>query len=170
MFKNDTLSITIVNNTTLAQPWVAFGYNKGVQKVPGVIVSVSESSLQEANRQSASIPFKIQSIKIKTQTDTQLANPIAITTNDATGQSHQYSIAPIDYYEPDNKIQNLVKINNPNIIISGQVELSGVINSGQTMNIVVQIQKQSGFSNFLNGIFNKVANKKWSIKWRLLPE
>lgn len=170
MFKNDTLSITIVNNTTSTQPWVAFGYNKGVQNVRGVIVSVSESSLQESDRQSASIPFKVQSIKIKTQTDSQLANPIVIATNDATGSAIQYTINPIDYYEPYNKIQNLIKINNPNIVISGQVELSGVIHSGQTMNIVIQIKKKSPFSNFLNSIFNKTANKKWNIQWRLIPE
>lgn len=170
MFSNDTLSITIINNTTAAKPWVAFGFNKGLQNVPGVIVSVSESSLQQATTESASIPFKVQSIKIKTQTDAQLGNPITIQTSDATGQLEQSIFTPLDYYDVDTKVPNLVKINNPNIIISGQVALNGVIAAGQTMNIILKLQKQSGFSNFIKSIFSKSPTKNWSIKWRLLPE
>jgi hypothetical protein len=166
---NDTLSITIINNTTTAQPWVAFSYNKGTQNVPGVFVSVSESSLQQSNRQSATVPFKVQSIKIKTQTEPQLSNPITIQVTDATGKLQQASLMPLDYYEPTNGIKNLVKINNPDITISGQVGLSGVINAGQTMNVIIQLKKTSGFSNFLNGIFTKISNKQFTVKWRLLP-
>lgn len=170
MFKNNTLSITITNQTTQTQPWVAFGYNKGVQNVPGVMVSVSESSLQESDRQSASIPFKVQSIKIRTQNNAQLSMPIQIITSDATGQKQQYSLMPADYLEPDSKIPNLVKINNPNIIISSQVQLQGVIQAGQTMTVAITIKKQSAFSNFISNIFSPVANKKVIIRWRLLPD
>ena len=170
MFKSNILSITVINNTTKANNWVAFGYNKGVQNAPGISVSVSESSLEESNRQSASIPFKIESIKVRTQSERQLANPILIQTSDATGKLVQANVTPMDYYEPTTNIQNLVKINNPNITISGQVSLSGIINAGQTMNITITIKKQSGFSNFISGIFKRVENRGIKIKWGLLPE
>lgn len=166
MFKSNTLTITIVNNTIQKQQWVAFGYNAGLQNPPGVIVSVSESSLEETDKQSAQIPFKIQSIKIKTQTTSQLNNLIQIQTSDATGKLVQYTVTPMNYYEPETKIPNLVKINNPNIIISGQVALIGNINAGETMNITITIRKQSAFSNFINGIIN---HSKFKIKWNLLP-
>jgi len=169
MFNNNTLSITVINNTTTAKPWVAFGYNKGVQNGPGVIVSVSESSLQESNRQSASIPFKVESIKIKTQNDAQLANPITIQASDATGKVQQVQLMPLDYYEPESNIKNLVKINNPGIVISSQVALSGVINAGQTMNISIKIKKTSPFSGFIGGVANKISKIKFKIRWRLLP-
>jgi len=170
MFANNTLSITVINNTTQGQPWVAFSYNKGTQNIPGVMVSVSQSSLQESDRQSASIPFKVESIKIKTQTQAQLANPIAIQTSDATGKVQKVQLFPLDYYEPTSNIQNLVKINNPNIVISGQVGLSGVINAGQTMTINIEVKKQSGFSNFLNGISKKLTGKSIKFRWHLLPK
>lgn len=170
MFKNNILTITVVNNTTLPRQWVAFGYNKGLQNVPGVVVSVSQSSLEESNKESAQIPFKIKSIKIKTKTESQLNNPISIQTSDATGYSKQYSLNPIDYYEPENKIPNLVKINNPNIIISGQVGFQGIINALETMTITIEQYKQNSFSGFISGIVNTITKTNWKIKWSILPE
>lgn len=169
MFKSNIFSITIVNNTTQAQPWVAFGYNQGTQNVPGVIVSVSESSLEQSTKQSASIPFKIKSIKVKTQNSNQLSNPITIAVIDATGKRFQSVLTPMDYYEPDTKIPNLIKVISPNIIIDSRTSLSGVINANQTMNITIELQNTSKFSNFITGIFKNFKSKTVEISWRPLP-
>lgn len=170
MFKNNILSITVINNTTSVKPWVLFGSNQGSYNLPGIIVSVSESSLEQVNTESTQIPYKVESIKIKTISSVQLNMPIGIQTSDATGQFLEYKINPIDYLEPDSTIINSIKINNPNIIISGSVSFQGAINAGETMNIIIKIKSNTSFSNFLSNAIKKIKNKTWSIHWRLIPE
>lgn len=170
MFPNNQLSITVTNNTTQNKLWTAFGYNRGEPNQPGVIVSVSQSSLSEATRQSASIPFRVKSIKVQTQTLQQLSQPIIIQIVDATGQIKQAQIVPMDYYEPDIKIPNLVKINNPGFAIDGRVDLQGIIMAREQMNIVLTIDEGSRFSSFMDRMRNVFNNQNIKIKWTLVPE
>lgn len=170
MFPNNQLSISVTNNTTKNKIWSAFGYNRGAQNNPGVFVSVSESSLEQATRQSASIPFKVKSIKIKTQSVEQLSQPVIIQIVDATGQLRQAQIVPMDYYDPDIKIPNLVKINNPGFAIDSRVDLQGIILAAERMNIVITIDEGSRFSSFMERMRNVFNNQNIKIRWALVPE
>lgn len=169
MFKSNIFSITITNSETTALPWVAFGYNEGLTNVPGVSVSVPQTSLQQSTRQSASIPFLIKSIKIRTQSQAQLNNPIQIKTVDATGKLNSVALVPMNYYDVMTSIPYMVKVYDPQILIDSRVSLTGTINARETMYITVEISKKSGFSNFVNTAIQNIKGLKFKVSWRLLP-
>jgi hypothetical protein len=91
-----TISIKITNTTPIMQAWYAFGLNRGYVNTPGVLVSVSESSLDQATRETAFNPFMVTDMKIKTNVQDQLFHKITIITNEVTGEAKSYSITPID--------------------------------------------------------------------------
>lgn len=157
MFKDDILTITIVNNTKSAMPWNAFGYNQGLQNDPGVSVAVAESSLQQANRQSAQTFFDVKQIKVRTNNDQQLSNPITFTHSDATGQKMQVPIIPADYVDVMNSIPRFVVIPDPGIVITGKDSFSGTINANSRMEVIIKLKKASKKSNFITSLINIFA-------------
>lgn len=157
MFKDDILTITIVNNTKTAMTWNAFGYNQGLQNSPGVSVIVAESSLQQANRQSAQTFFDVKQIKIRTNDNNQLDNPITFAHSDATGQNTSVQIVPSDYVDIMNSIPRFVRIDDPGIIITGKDSFSGVINANSRMEVIIKLKKAAKKSNFINSLINLFA-------------
>lgn len=154
MFKGDILTITIVNNTKTSMPWNAFGYNQGLQNDPGVSVSVAESSLQQANRQSAQTFYDIKQIKVRTNDNSQLNNPITFTHSDATGQKVQVPIVPADYVDVMNSIPRFVRIDDPEIVITGKDAFSGVINANSRMEVIIKLKKAPKKSNFMSSLIS----------------
>lgn len=157
MFKDDILTITIVNNTKTAMPWNAFGYNQGLQNSSGVSVIVAESSLQQANRQSAQTFFDVKQIKIRTNNDEQLNNPITFAHSDATGKNMSVVIVPGDYVDIMSSIPRFIVINDPGIIITGKDSFSGTINANSRMEVIIKLKKAAKKSNFINSLINLFA-------------
>ena len=157
MFKNDTLTITIVNNTKQALPWAAFGYNQGLQSGTGVSVNVAESSLMQANRQSAQSLYDVKEIKIRTNNNEQLSNPITIQHSDATGKLVQMVFNPIDYVDVINSIPHFVVIRNPELTITGKDGITGVINANSKMDVIIKLKKTTKKSNFIKSFIDLFA-------------
>jgi hypothetical protein len=157
MFKNDTLTITIVNNTKTALPWAAFGYNQGLQSGPGVSVNVAESSLMQATRQSAQAYFDVKEIKIRTNNNEQLSNPITLQHSDATGKYVQVSFNPVDYVDVINSIPNFVVIRDPELTITGKDGITGVINANSRMDVIIKVKQATKKSNFIKSIIDVFA-------------
>jgi hypothetical protein len=147
---DNTLSIKITNTNPEAKPWTAFGFNEGAQNQSGVLVSIAQSSLQQATRESANIPFVIDEIKIKSFDPTNLDNAIIIHYKDSTGKLFNAQFTPSEYLDPTQHIQNLVVVQRPNIEISGNIALQGTINGNSSITILLDITKKKFISSFIN--------------------
>lgn len=150
---NNTLTIVVRNNTAGPLNWTAFGFNEGARNPPGVSVSVSQSSEAQATRESATIPFIIDEMKIKTTNADQLDQAIVIHAKDSTGELFEAQLVPSSYQDPSVKIPNMVVIPKPNLQIAGNIGLQGQILPMTTLTIVITISKMSRFSSFIQSVF-----------------
>lgn len=146
---NSVLSIKITNTNPEQKPWTAFGFNEGGQNQAGVLVSIAQSSLAQATRESANIPFIIDEIKIKSADQSNLDNTIIIHYKDSTGKLFNAQFTPSAYLDPSQHIQTLVVIQRPNIEISGNIALKGIINGNSSITILLDITKKKLISSFI---------------------
>lgn len=165
---NSTITINIKNTTSHLKTWYAFGYNQSLQNEPGVLVTVSESSLQQSTRESSTQPFIVKKIKIKTDSAHQLNQPISIVTSKSTGGYYQQMFTPSNYQDVLYSIPNLVSIYNPKLNVFGNTFLWGTINPNESMNIVLLLKAKQSFGYFISTIFSNIFGKRIKITSRFI--
>lgn len=166
---DSVLTIKISNTNSQQKPWNVFGFNEGFSNQPGVLVSISQSSLDMATRESATVPFIIDKMKIKSNDGNNLDNGIIMHYKDSTGRLFEAQFTPSEYLEPSYYVQNMVVIPNPNIEIAGNIALQGTINANSSITILIDITKKKLFSSFLNSVINMLGDYKIKISRQITP-
>ena len=137
----ETLTLNVENNTPSDRPWQMFGYEFGAPGGGSPGVTVPESSTEQANRGSATQPFKIVSMKIHVSDPAQFAFPINIYSQDVTGHKESFGINPGDYENPQNANAKLIDTGDTlGFLITGQVQLNGTIKANSHMSILLGIK------------------------------
>lgn len=139
MFGN-VINIKVVNSGASADAWTAFGFNAGTTSPSSgaaVTVNASPQSMGFAGRESQQQPYVTRKMKIKVTDTEQFNYPITIT-GQVMGELKSVQIEPLNYAGPSRGIANIIEIPLPEFVINGSISLSGTIDPGVTMNIVIE--------------------------------
>ena len=136
---SDVINIKVVNTGGTAGSWTGFSFNRGGASPQGgasITVNSSPNSMEFASRESQQRPYVAKKIKIKVTDVTQFGNAVTIT-GTVGSRVETVNIEPLDYYNPNTGIDGLIEIDLPDFVIDGSFGVSGTINPGVTMNIVI---------------------------------
>lgn len=142
---NRTFTVLITNATNVSATYVVFGANvygdaASAGSDTGVTVAIQESSHAQVKRETANSPAQLVMAKYKTSDADNLSNIIYYKVSDSTGKLVQIPATPLNYQEPENNQNLLVRIPDfDGMDIYGASYLTGTIKANTTITMILSV-------------------------------
>lgn len=133
----DIITLHVKNTNPSTDTFSVFGQNFKGGQPPGVSVTVPESSLGQATRESVFRTFRIKKMKVTTTDVNNFSTAFYIVTKDMTGKEAKYPMQLTNWISPQNPNTRVIESEALNIPIWGDVGITGEIVGNSTMDVLL---------------------------------